>query len=84
MAIDWKATVQSSVKGLDVDYVMLATQDTMVPIRDARPTLGPGSGRHGRRSVRLIDNVTIDWSMAAPSPTAVCILELPSRLGTLR
>ena len=78
-----EATVQRSVKGLDVDYVMLATQDTMVPIetldRQAVLALAATVG-----SVRLIDNIAIELVDGRFVPDRGLILDAPSRLGTLR
>jgi pantoate--beta-alanine ligase len=78
-----EATVQRSVKSLEVDYVMLATQDTMVPIatldRQAVLAVAATVG-----SVRLIDNIAIDLVDERLVPDRGLILDAPSRLGTLR
>lgn len=78
-----ESTVQKSVKRLAVDYVMLATQDTMVPIealdRSAVLAVAATVG-----SVRLIDNIAIDVIDGRFVPDRGLILDAPSRLGTLR
>ncbi len=78
-----EATVQRSVKGLDVDYVMLATQDTMVPIEtlDRQAVLAVAATVG---SVRLIDNIAIELVDGRFVPDRGLILDAPSRLGTLR
>ena len=75
--------MQRSVKGLDVDYVMLATQDTMVPIEtlDRQAVLAVAATVG---SVRLIDNIAIEVVDGRFVPDRGLILDAPSRLGTLR
>ena len=75
-------TVRRSLKGLQVDYATLASQDTMVPI--------PALDRHAvlavaahAGEVRLIDNVTFDWVDGRPVPDRGLLLGEPSRLTTL-
>ncbi len=78
-----EATVHRSVKSLDVDYVMLATQDTMVPIESLdRQAVLAVAATVG--SVRLIDNIAIDLVDERLVPDRGLILDAPSRLGTLR
>jgi pantoate--beta-alanine ligase len=77
-----EATVNRSMKGLDVDYAMLAAQDTMVPIDELdRPAVLAVAARVGE--VRLIDNITFDWVDGRPVPDRGLILSERSRLSTL-
>jgi pantoate--beta-alanine ligase len=77
-----EATVQRSIKHLDVDYATLASQDTMVPIDVLdQPAVLAVAARVG--GVRLIDNVTFDWIHDGPVPDRGLILGERSRLSTL-
>jgi pantoate--beta-alanine ligase len=77
-----EATVQRSIKHLDVDYATLASQDTMVPIDVLdQPAVLAVAARVGE--VRLIDNVTFDWIHGGPVPDRGLILGERSRLSTL-
>ena len=77
-----EATVRRSLKGLDVDYATLASQDTMEPIaRLDRPAVLAIAAHVG--GVRLIDNVAFDWRDGTLVPDRGLILSEPSRLGTL-
>lgn len=78
-----EGTVQRSIKGLDVDYVMLASQEAMTPIDTLdRPAVLAVAATVG--SVRLIDNIAIDVVDGRFLPDRGLILDAPSRLGTLR
>ena len=77
-----EGTVTRSLKGLDVDYVKLASQATMKPIATldqpavlaVAATVGP---------VRLIDNVAFDFADEAPVPDRGALLEERSLLTAL-
>jgi pantoate--beta-alanine ligase len=78
-----EATVRRSIRDLEVDYVMLAAQDTMTPIETLdRPAVLAAAVTVG--GVRLIDNVAIDVVDGRVVPDRGLILDEPSRLGTLR
>jgi pantoate--beta-alanine ligase len=77
-----EGTVRRSLKGLEVDYATLASQDTMVPIRELdRPSVLAVAAHVG--GVRLIDNVTFDWVDDRPVPDRGLLLGESSRLTTL-
>jgi pantoate--beta-alanine ligase len=77
-----EATVRRSMKGLDVDYAMLASQADMVPIPTLdRPSVLAVAAHVG--PVRLIDNITFDWAGDRPIPDRGLILSEKSRLSTL-
>jgi hypothetical protein len=67
------------MKGLDVDYVKLASQETMKPI-DAldRPAVLAVAAHVG--SVRLIDNIAFDMAEGRPVPDRGILLDEPSEL----
>jgi len=74
-----EGTVRRSLKGLEVDYATLASQDTMVPIGELdRPSVLAVAAHVG--GVRLIDNVTFDWVGEKPVPDRGLLLGEPSRL----
>jgi pantoate--beta-alanine ligase len=77
-----EATVRRSLKGLEVDYATLASQDTMVPIPvlDGPAVLAVAAHVSG---VRLIDNVTFDWVDDRPVSDRGLLLREPSLLTTL-
>jgi pantoate--beta-alanine ligase len=78
-----EATVRRSIRDLEVDYVMLAAQDTMTPIETLdRPAVLAAAVSVG--GVRLIDNIAIDVDDGRFVPDRGLILDEPSRLGTLR
>lgn len=78
-----EGTVRRSLRGLEVDYVTLATQDTMVPIPTLDcPAVLAVAATVG--SVRLIDNIAIDVIDGRFVPDRGLILDAPSQLGTLR
>lgn len=77
-----ESTVELSMKGLDVDYVKLASQDTMKPIETLdRPAVLAVAARVG--SVRLIDNVAFDMADGEPVPDRGVLLDEPSELTAL-
>ncbi len=77
-----EATVRRSMKGLEVDYATLATQETMVPIPNLdQPAVLAAAAHVG--GVRLIDNITFDWVDGGPKPDRGLILGEHSRLSTL-
>jgi len=77
-----EATVRRSMKGLEVDYAMLASKDTMEPIAELdQPAVLAVAAHSG--GVRLIDNVIFDWSDGRPRPDRGLILGESSRLSTL-
>jgi pantoate--beta-alanine ligase len=74
-----EATVRRSLKGLEVDYATLASQETMVPIPELdRPAVLAVAAHVG--GVRLIDNITFDWREGRPVPDRGLLLAEPSRL----
>ncbi len=74
-----EATVERSMKGLEIDYVKLASQETMKPIGTLdRPAVLAVAARVG--PVRLIDNVAFDIVDGKPLPDRGVLLEEPSRL----
>lgn len=77
-----EATARRSMKGLEVDYATLASQDTMEPIAqlDRPAVLAVAAHVAG---VRLIDNIAFDWRDGKLMPDRGLILNEPSRLGTL-
>jgi pantoate--beta-alanine ligase len=78
-----EGTVRRSIRHLEVDYVMLASQDTMTPIEALdRPAVLAVAVRVG--GVRLIDNIAIDEVDGRFVPDRGLILDEPSRLVTLR
>jgi pantoate--beta-alanine ligase len=77
-----EATVSRSISRLGADYVELVTADTMQPMSTLDgPAVLAVAAHVGE--VRLIDNLSIEWSDAKPRPDRGLILDEPSRLGTL-
>lgn len=78
-----EGTVLRSIKGLGVDYVKLASQETMKPI-DAldRPSVLAVAAHVG--NVRLIDNVAFDIVGGRPIPDRGILLDEPSELTAQR
>lgn len=77
-----EATVKRSMKGLDVDYVKLASQETMKPIDTLdRPSVLATAAHVG--GVRLIDNVAFDMVEGRPVPDRGILLDEPSGLTAL-
>ncbi len=78
-----EATVRRSARGLDVDYVTLAAQDTMAPIETLdQPAVLAVAAHVGE--VRLIDNIAFDLVDGKPVPDRGLILDESRRLSTLR
>lgn len=77
-----EATVARGTRGLDLDYVELASQETMQPIESLdRPAVLAVAATVGE--VRLIDNVAFDILDGRPRPDRGILLEEPSRLTAL-
>jgi pantoate--beta-alanine ligase len=77
-----EATVARSSRSLTTEYVTLASLETMVPIATLdQPAVLAVAAQVG--SVRLIDNIVIDFEGGRPVPDRGLILDEPSRLGTL-
>jgi pantoate--beta-alanine ligase len=77
-----ESTVARSLRGLDVDYVELASQETMRPIDSLdRPAVLAVAATVGE--VRLIDNVAFDMEDGRPRPDRGILLGEPSRLSAL-
>lgn len=77
-----EATVTRALRGPVVDYVELASQETMRPIDvlDRSAVLAAAVTVGG---VRLIDNVAFDMENGRPRPDRGILLEEPSRLSAL-
>jgi len=77
-----EGTALRSVRGLDVDYVKLASQATMKPISvlDQSAVLAVAATVGG---VRLIDNVAFDYVEGRPTPDRGVLLDEPSRLSVM-
>jgi pantothenate synthetase len=74
-----EATVQRSMKHLDVDYVKLASQATMMPIETLdQPAVLAVAAHVGQ--VRLIDNIAFDMVDGRPAPDRGIFLDEPSEL----
>jgi pantoate--beta-alanine ligase len=77
-----EATVTRALRGLDLDYVELASQETMQPIDDLdRPAVLAAAATVG--DVRLIDNMAFDVADGRPRPDRGILLDEPSRLSAL-
>lgn len=77
-----EATVERAMKGLAIDYVKLASQETMKPIEGLdRPAVLAVAAHVG--PVRLIDNVAFDMVEGEPVPDRGIILEEPSELTAM-
>ena len=77
-----EATVERSMRGLDVDYVKLASLETMKPIESLdRPAVLAVAARVG--NVRLIDNVAFDVVDGRPTPDRGILLDETSSLTAL-
>lgn len=77
-----EATVRRSMKSLEIDYVKLASQQTMKPIDTLdRPAVLAVAAHVG--AVRLIDNVAFDVVDGRPVPDRGIILDEPSELTVL-
>lgn len=77
-----EGTVERSMKGLDIDYVKLASKETMKPVetldRDAVLAVAAHVG-----SVRLIDNVAFDMTNGRPIPDRGILLDEMSGLTAM-
>lgn len=77
-----EGTVERAMKGLEVDYVRLATQTTMKPIDSLdQPAVLAVAAHVG--SVRLIDNIAFDIVDGEPVPDRGVLLDEPSELTAL-
>lgn len=77
-----ETTVERSMKGLDVDYVKLASRETMKPIHTLdQPAVLAAAAHVG--SVRLIDNVAFDMVDGRPIPDRGILLDESSGLTAL-
>jgi pantoate--beta-alanine ligase len=77
-----EGTVERSMKGLDIDYVKLASRETMKPIDSLDlPAVLAVAAHVG--AVRLIDNVAFDLVDGRPIPDRGILLDEPSRLTAL-
>jgi pantoate--beta-alanine ligase len=77
-----EGTVTRALRGLDVDYVELASQETMRPIEHLdQPAVLAVAASVG--DVRLIDNVHFDLEGDRLRPDRGLLLEGPSRLSAL-
>lgn len=77
-----ESTVGRSMKALDIDYVKLASQETMKPIETLdRPAVLAVAAHVG--PVRLIDNVAFDIVDGRPLPDRGILLDEPSELTAL-
>jgi pantoate--beta-alanine ligase len=74
-----EATVERSMRRLDIDYVKLASQETMKAITSLdQPAVLAVAARVG--AVRLIDNVAFDIVDGRPVPDRGILLDEPSEL----
>lgn len=77
-----EGTVLRSVRGLDTDYVKLASQATMKPIPELdQPAVLAVATSVGE--VRLIDNVALDFIDGKPVPDRGVMLDEPSELTSM-
>lgn len=77
-----EATVARSMKNLEVDYVKLASQETMKPIETLdRPAVLAVAAHVGQ--VRLIDNIAFDEVDGKPVPDRGILLDESSQLTAL-
>lgn len=77
-----EGTVERSMKNLDIDYVKLASQATMMPIASLdQPAVLAVAAHVG--AVRLIDNVAFDIFDGRPAPDRGILLDEPSQLTAL-
>ncbi|HEU4320456.1 MAG TPA: pantoate--beta-alanine ligase [Acidimicrobiia bacterium] len=77
-----EGTVARSMRDLDIDYVKLASQETMKPIDMLdRPAVLAVAAQVGK--VRLIDNVAFDMVDGRPVPDRGVLLDEPSRLTAM-
>jgi pantoate--beta-alanine ligase len=77
-----EATVARSMKSLDIDYVKLASQETMRPIESLdQPAVLAVAAHVG--ALRLIDNVAFDIVGGRPIPDRGVLLDEESELTAL-
>jgi pantoate--beta-alanine ligase len=77
-----EGTVGRSMRSLDVDYVKLASQETMKPIDTLdRPAVLAVAATVGK--VRLIDNIAFDFDGDRPVPDRGILLDEMSELTAL-
>lgn len=77
-----EATVLRSIKGLEIDYVKLASQETMKPIDSLdRPAVLAVAATVGK--VRLIDNIAFDIEDGRPIPDRGILLDKVSELTAM-
>ncbi|MGB7860997.1 MAG: pantoate--beta-alanine ligase [Acidimicrobiia bacterium] len=77
-----EGTVLRSMRGLDIDYVKLASQATMKPVDElVAPSVLAVAATVGR--VRLIDNIAFDFESGGPLPDRGVLLDEPSRLSAM-
>jgi pantoate--beta-alanine ligase len=77
-----EGTVARSMKGLEVDYVKLASRETMKPIETLdEPAVLAVAAHVG--NVRLIDNIAFDLVGDKPVPDRGILLDEPSRLTAM-
>jgi pantoate--beta-alanine ligase len=77
-----EGTVERSMRGLEIDYVKLASQETMKPIADLDRAAVLAVAAHVG-SVRLIDNVAFDIVDGKPKPDRGILLDEASELTAL-
>jgi pantoate--beta-alanine ligase len=77
-----EGTVERSMRGLEIDYVKLASQETMKPIADLDRAAVLAVAAHVG-SVRLIDNVAFDIADGKPRPDRGILLDEASELTAL-
>ena len=72
-----------SLRGLDVDYVKLASSATMQPVSElAVPSVLAVAAQVG--PVRLIDNIIFDFAGGRPVPDRGVFLDEPSTLTRMQ
>jgi pantoate--beta-alanine ligase len=77
-----EATVSRSIRGLEVDYVKLASVATMKPIPELNePAVLAVAAAVG--GVRLIDNIIFDWAEGRPHPDRGVFLDRHSTLAAM-
>lgn len=77
-----EGTVQRSMRGLEIDYVKLASQETMKPIAALDQAAVLAVAAHVG-AVRLIDNIAFDMVDGRPKPDRGILLDEASELTAL-
>jgi pantoate--beta-alanine ligase len=77
-----EGTVERSMRGLEIDYVKLASQETMKPIANLDQAAVLAVAAHVG-AVRLIDNVAFDMVDGKPKPDRGILLDEASELTAL-